>query len=92
MSELIGAYERLRQRDDLLGSHLSIDRDSAGEEYVQIAPDWIEGPVLLDILKIAREFELVVTLTKNGLRIDHPTNETVQSVEQVKRVLAEDDA
>jgi hypothetical protein len=86
---LIDVYLRLRADDRLDGSHVSIDRDRRGEETVTIAPDWVEGPVLAGILEIARECEVEVALTGDGLRLAAHTNATSRGVSDVKRVLRE---
>jgi hypothetical protein len=77
---------------EISGSHLSLDRDSHGEETVNLSPDWVEGAVIAEILAIARRHEMEVVLTKDGLRLAPYTDGTSLGVQRVKRVLEGEDA
>jgi hypothetical protein len=90
-TELLDAYVALVDCESLEGSHVSIDRDPRGNEYVSIAPDWIDGAGLRVVLTMAHELELAVALTKDGLRLERHMSETVSGVEAVKRVLRGED-
>lgn len=93
--ELVVAYERLSAHSGLVGSHVSLDRDRRGNESVNIVPDWIEAKPLAHILEVARELELDVALTGDGLRLAAFTDGLTRGVADVKRTLAgeaEDDA
>jgi len=91
MSAMSKVYEEVATLE-ISGSHLSLDRDSHGEETVNLAPDWVEGSVISEILAIARRHEVEVVLTKDGLRLAPYTDGTSLGVQRVKRVLEGEDS
>lgn len=90
MSDLQQVYERLVDSEAFAGSHVSLDRDHCGEEYVAVAPNWIDRAGLALALEAAQDLELSVALTKDGLRFDRMTGGTVLGVESVKRSIREE--
>lgn len=82
------AFDRLVANDAFDGSHVSLDRDRMGELTVTIAPDWLGGDALAFVVALGRELELAVALTKDGLRLDEWSGDTVRGVQAVKDVLA----
>jgi hypothetical protein len=90
MSELFDAYQRISGSESFGSSHVSLDRDRSGEEYVSITPNWIDGAGLGFLVALARELELSLALTADGLRLDRHDSGTVRGVENVKRVLRDE--
>ena len=88
---LAAVYDELIGSEAFDGSHVSLDRDTRGEEYLSVAPDWIDANGLRLATDLAAEYELALALTKDGLRFDLHTGATVRGVEDVKRVLAGED-
>jgi hypothetical protein len=84
------AYVRLIASEAFDGSHVSIDRSRHGE-LVQVLPDWVGQDGLRLALDLARELELALTLTKDGLRLEPHTGDFLQRVEAVKQAIRDYD-
>ncbi|MDQ5820570.1 MAG: hypothetical protein M3540_03930 [Actinomycetota bacterium] len=87
---LQAAYERLTEHEAFDGAHVSLDREARGDEYVFVVPDWIDQSGLSFIVKLAAELELSLVLTKDGLRLEPHTSETLAGVNRVKDILREE--
>jgi len=82
------AFDRLTASTAFDGSHVSLDRTGRGELTVNVAPDWLGLDALAFVVALARELELSVALTSDGLRLDEWDGETPRGVQAVKDVLA----
>jgi hypothetical protein len=80
-------FERIVASGLFDGSHVSLERDHQGETTVNVVPHWIEAPALRFLVNLASELELSLALTKDGLRLDEQTGDTVRGVQAVKDVL-----
>lgn len=87
MNELHEVYEKLTYQEEFDGSHISLDRDAQGNEFLAVAPDWIDMSGLAFALDVAQNFELALSLTSNGLRFEAHTSSVVAGVEDVKRTI-----
>ena len=89
MESLINIFKRLH---DLEGLEHEIIALCAGkvDPHIIIEPDWIDGPTIAQVLALAREGEIAVSLTREGLRLEEHDSATVLGVEAVKQVLRED--
>lgn len=85
------AYERLIGHESFSDSHVSLDRDTRANEYVQIQPGWIDGAGLSFVVALARELELSLALdgSSDTLRLEEHSSDVVQGVEVVRAVLRE---
>lgn len=81
------AFDRIVANEAFAGSHVSLDRDGRGEMTVNIAPDWLDAVALAFLVATARELELSLAMTKDGIRLDEQTGDTVRGVQAVKDVL-----
>lgn len=84
---LCEAFERIVSSDLFDGSHVSLDCDRRGGLSVNIAPDWLCSPALRALTDLARDLELSVALTEDGVRIESHSSETVRGVDAVKETL-----
>lgn len=88
MDALINAFKSLGNLLELDSDVITL-RNGRGGQFILIEPDWIDGPAITRILAIAREGELAVSLTREGMRIEEHDSSTVLGVESVKQVLRE---
>lgn len=84
------AYDRLCGHEGLNGTNVSIDRARDGGETVNVTHDWIEGPTLAFVLSVARELELELVVSRDGLRLAEHDDEFSERVRGVKQRIAED--
>jgi hypothetical protein len=87
-SSLVAVFNRIAANEAFDGSHVSLDREHRGEMTVNIAPNWLDNAALSFLVTLAREMELSLALTKDGIRLDEQTGHTVRGVQAVKDVLS----
>lgn len=84
---LAEVYSALVASEAFEGSHVSLDRDRQGEEYVAVSPNWIDVGGLRLAAQLAATHDLALSLTRDGLRFESHGSATVRGVDRVKGVL-----
>lgn len=85
--ELYAVYQDLRDHDALQGSHVSLDADPHGNEYVFVGPDWIDLGGVRRMVYLVDHYGLSLAATAQGFRIERHSSGMVQAVDLVKRTV-----